>query len=103
MKPLLFLVFLSLISINAYAKYPISAVCDKLYGTGIQIYNNKVSINDEKISSKMSFVFNYEKGLILDNQGSEYIMFPKKESISGYFPLKTADFLITFFLKRTEF
>lgn len=91
-----------LFSLSAYAKHPISAVCDKIYGTRIKVHGSEVSIDNDRISSKISFVFDYENELILDNQGSEYVMFAKKDMITGYFSLKKNDMFITFFPKENR-
>ena len=97
MKKYILAAFLFLFPSHANAEVT-SAICDGLKGKGIYVNKGKVTYEEnEKISSKITFMFIYSDNKIVDNTGNEYVMLKEDGTITGILHSRLTDNLITFY------
>lgn len=82
---------------EAMAKQPVSATCNDFRGSSVWLKEGDISVVDDRISKKLTFVFDFVGKKMLDNEGVEYALYAVNNHILAFAPLPLSEQMVTFY------
>lgn len=82
---------------EAMAKQLVSATCNDFRGSSVWLKEGDISVVDDRLSKKLTFVFDFVGKKMLDNEGVEYVLYTMNDRIVAFASLLLAEQMVTFY------